>query len=277
MDSALKRIFNGMLPLAGKGNGLAWQCMPVKSGKSHNEVIRSLDPGFQLKRDAMRWAFFSEHCGRLNVHALWWADELSVLTFLRFAEELTKLSTELIGKNIGSEPPSSTFEIGGLLRYSTWTGGLLDWMVREFITGRIPRSVQSYIQVNLSGESECESPQPSFLTLGLLDTVLRMKDRFGKPETIPTKLMQEVSAKPIDRAKHDRNDWLLTQRGMDHKPKMSELDLSKALDVACATHVDWVHIEPRTIASALREAYKRKTAKPWPFDGRGRKKVKPKS
>ena len=100
------------------------------------------------------------------------------------------------------------------------------------------------------------------------------KDAEQRVESTP---MQVVPTKPIDRAKHDRNDWLLTQRGMDHKPKMSELDLSKALDVACATHVDWVHIEPRTIASALREAYKRKTAKPWPFDGRGRKKVKPKS
>ena len=54
--------------------------------------------------------------------------------------------------------------------------------------------------------------------------------------------------------------------------KMSESDLSKTLANACETHVDWVHIEPRTIASALREAYTRKTGKPWPFDGRGRKK-----
>lgn len=96
----------------------------------------------------------------------------------------------------------------------------------------------------------------------------------AKPVVEPMTI-QVVPAKTIDRAKHDRNDWLLTQRGMDHKPKMSELDLSKALAVACETHVDWVHIEPRTIASALREAYTRKTGNPWTFDGRGRTKVKP--
>lgn len=103
-------------------------------------------------------------------------------------------------------------------------------------------------------------------------TVAATKDAEPLVESMP---MQVVPAKPIDRAKQDRNDWLLTQRGMDHKPKMSELDLSNALAVACKENGDWVHIEPTTIASALREAHKRKTGNPWPFDGRGRRKLQP--
>jgi hypothetical protein len=74
-----------------------------------------------------------------------------------------------------------------------------------------------------------------------------------------------------DHAKQERNDWLLDQRGMGSKPKMTEKELSDALADACKKHVNWVHIEPRSISSALREAYTRKTGAAWPFDGRGRK------
>jgi hypothetical protein len=174
MDSALHRIFEDMLPFAGKTNDIAWQCVPVQAGQSYREVIRTLEPGFQLTREALRWAFASEHCGRLNFHALWWNDDSAVLTFLRLSEELTKRSTELLHKDIGTEPPSSTCEVGGLLRYSTWLGGLLDWMVSEFMTGDIPVSVERHLLL----KEQNESSQHSFTTLWLLDTVLRMKDRF---------------------------------------------------------------------------------------------------
>jgi hypothetical protein len=83
---------------------------------------------------------------------------------------------------------------------------------------------------------------------------------------------KDAPLKPIDKAKVERNDWLLEMRGMDHRPKMTEAELSDALLKECENRPDWVPIEPKSIPAALRKAYKRQTGNPWPFDGRGRTK-----
>ncbi len=119
---------------------------------------------------------------------------------------------------------------------------------------------------------------------GFVALVLDVRVELGRLIEATTNPGQPVASaidaerlKPIDRAKQERNDWLLDRRGTDHKPIMSELELSNALANACKTQNDWVHIEPRSIASALREAYTRKTGNPWPFDGRGRSKSESKA
>jgi len=74
--------------------------------------------------------------------------------------------------------------------------------------------------------------------------------------------------------KFDRNDWLLEQRGMDQEPKHTEKELSNLLAQKCIAEKSWTHIEPRSIATALREAYKRQTGQLWQFDARGKRSVK---
>lgn len=72
-------------------------------------------------------------------------------------------------------------------------------------------------------------------------------------------------------AKQKRNDWLLEQRGLDAIPKKTEKQLSDMLLKKCETETQWVHIEAKTISTALREAYSRQNnGAPWPFDGRGK-------
>jgi hypothetical protein len=79
-------------------------------------------------------------------------------------------------------------------------------------------------------------------------------------------------SKAIDEAKKERNDWLLKQRGDGHHAVHTEKELSDMLAKKCTEETEWSHIEPRSIASALREAYTRQKGRPWPFDGRGKRK-----
>ncbi len=94
----------------------------------------------------------------------------------------------------------------------------------------------------------------------------------GSEKKAPPPEEEDDALKPIDKAKVERNDWLLEMRGKDHRPKMTEADLSNALLKECENKPNWVHIEPRSISAALHEAYERQTGKPWTFDGRGRTK-----
>ena len=99
-----------------------------------------------------------------------------------------------------------------------------------------------------------------------------LKEHSDAPKQGATESEQDAALKPIDKAKVERNDWLLEMRGKNHSPKMTETELSNELLKECENKPNWVPIEPRSISAALREAYTRQTGNLWPFDGRGRQK-----
>ena len=126
------------------------------------------------------------------------------------------------------------------------------------------------------GTINSTNPKEQEVSLCETATVAQPSDVLNKPADAPkqlaTKSEQDAALKPIDKAKVERNDWLLEMRGKDQRPKMTEKELSNALSKKCEEEPNWVHIEPRSIPAALREAYKRQTGNLWPFDGRGRTK-----
>ncbi|MCU0711977.1 MAG: hypothetical protein MUC43_07945 [Pirellula sp.] len=77
--------------------------------------------------------------------------------------------------------------------------------------------------------------------------------------------------------KQQRNDWLLSMRGLGDQANYSAKELSELLLKKCTEEdLSWSCIEAKSINDALREAYKRQNKTEWPFDDRGRNNKKAK-
>ena len=70
--------------------------------------------------------------------------------------------------------------------------------------------------------------------------------------------------------KQVRNDWLLSQRGIDNVAKLTLTELANLLTEESLTR-GWDTLEASGVSDALRESYKRQYKQPWKFDGRGKK------